>query len=113
MRRPPCLMAVAIRSIARATCGSAAFTAAETSASCALMMPAISREDFWSRFLAARLGCSVGRWLSLAGDVLGADLNRFTFPAGSGRRRLGLRVRDITGLPAIQLPRRRTWGGVA
>src|SRR5579863_346 len=106
-------MAVAIRSIALAICGSAVFTAAATSASWALMLLAISREDFWSRFLAARLGCSVARWLSLTGGFLGADLNRFTFLAGSGRRRLGLRVRDITGLPAIQLPRRRTWGGVA
>src|SRR5580704_4532908 len=70
-------MAVAIRSIARATCGSAAFTAAATSASSALMMLAISREDFWSRFLAARLGCSVGRWLNLARGFFVTRLKRF------------------------------------
>ena len=43
----------------------------------ALMMLAISREDLWSRFLAARLGCSVGRWLSFARDFLVTRLNNF------------------------------------
>ncbi len=107
-------MAVAIRSIARAICGSAAFTAAATLASSALMMRAISREDFWSRFLAARLGCSVGRWPELGEGFLGCGSQPFYLPGGfQAVLRLGLRVRDITGLRALQLPRRETWGGVA
>jgi len=40
-----------------------------------LMMLAISREDFRSRFPAAALGCSVERWLSLAEAFLPGRVN--------------------------------------
>src|SRR5579863_3257408 len=75
MRRPPRWRALAIRSIPRAIWGKAGFTAAATLASWRLMMLAISREDFRSRFPAAALGRSVGRWLSLAAAFLGGRVN--------------------------------------
>src|SRR5580704_15577427 len=75
MRRPPWFKAFAIRSTPRAICGKAGFTAAETLVSWALMMLAISREDFRSRFPAAALGCSVGRWLSSTAAFLLGRVN--------------------------------------
>src|SRR6266571_5440374 len=57
-------MASAIRSIALPICGRAVFTAAATFASSALIMWAISNEDFRSRSDASAFVCLAPSWLN-------------------------------------------------
>src|SRR5271157_1633981 len=98
MRRPPWESASAIRSIARAICGKARFTAAATLASSRLMMRAISSEALRSRSADAVLVFSVARWrrlLSLRFTRLAPDCLQRVVGGGIQSRLWRLRRKQI------------------